>query len=379
MLKIGFNAFALLSPLTGIGQYAKHLLECMATVPELDVHKFYAKGWSHEIRQNPMPLMASRWKSLASKLIPNSYDWSRRLQQHYFTAGVKAFKPQVYHEPNFLAFEFDGPTVITVHDLSWIRYPEMHLERRVRAMNKYFEPGLRRASQILTDSHFVKQEIIELFGIRPEIIHPVHLGAEPLFTPLEAAQTSATLTSLDLQHGQYLLAVGTLEPRKNLALALRAFMALPPATRKRYPLVLVGMKGWHTSELEQQLTPLILAGEVRQLGYLTRDDLAKVIAGATALVYPSVYEGFGLPPLEAMACGVPVIASNVSSIPEVVGDTGILINPQDENQLTQAMLTVTQAPEIRNALAAQALVRSRTFSWNRCAHETVDVYRRAIA
>ena len=379
MLKIGFNAFALLSPLTGIGQYAKHLLECMDTMPELDVHKFYAKGWSHEIRQNPMPLMASRWKSLASKLIPNSYDWSRRLQQYYFTAGVKAFKPQVYHEPNFLAFEFDGPTVITVHDLSWIRYPEMHLERRVRVMNKYFEPGLRRASLILTDSHFVKQEIIDLFGIRPEIIRPVHLGVEPLFTPLHAAQTFTTLTGLDLQHGQYLLAVGTLEPRKNLGMALRAFMALPAAIRKRHPLVLVGMKGWNTSELERQLGPLIQAGEVRQLGYLPRKDLVNVIAGATALVYPSVYEGFGLPPLEAMACGVPVIASDVSSIPEVVGSAGILFNPQDQTQLMQAMLTVTQAPEIRDALAAQALVRSRTFSWKRCALETVDVYRAAVA
>jgi glycosyltransferase involved in cell wall biosynthesis len=139
------------------------------------------------------------------------------------------------------------------------------------------------------------------------------------------------------------------------------------------------MTGWHTSDLEQTLAPLIRAGEVRQLGYLPRKDLVNVIAGATALVYPSVYEGFGLPPLEAMACGVPVIASNVSSIPEVVGSTGILVNPQDETQLMQAMLTVTQAPEIRDALAAQALARSRTFSWTRCARETVDVYRAAVA
>jgi glycosyltransferase involved in cell wall biosynthesis len=379
MLKIGFDAIALLSPLTGIGQYAKHLLESMDAMPELEVQKFYATGWSKGIRQKPIPLMASRWKSMATRLIPNTYDWSRRLQQRYFTAGIKALKPALYHEPNFLAFEFDGPTAITVHDLSWIRYPHMHPIERVRAMDKYFEPGLRRASRVLTDSEFVKQELIDVFGLRPEIIHPVYLGVEPLFYPLNTTQTSDTLTPLGLGYRQYLLAVGTLEPRKNLGLALRAFMALPPATRKRYPLVLVGMSGWHTSALEQQLAPLIQAGEVRQLGYLSREDLVKVTAGALAMVYPSVYEGFGLPPLEAMACGVPVIAANASSIPEVVGRTGILIDPQDETQLTQAMLTMTQAPDIRDTMAAQALERSRAFSWQQCARQTVDVYRAALS
>jgi alpha-1,3-rhamnosyl/mannosyltransferase len=378
MLKIGFNAVPLLSPLTGIGQYAKHLLECLEDMPDIDVQKFYATGWSQGIRQNATPLMSKGIKSIVSKLIPNSYDLSRRLQQRYFTLGVKSFKPALYHEPNFLAYQFEGPTVISVHDLSWIRYPELHPVQRVRAMNKYFEPGLRRASRVLTDSVFVKQELTEVFGVNPEIIHPVYLGVDSLFCPCDEVQTRSTLTELGLQHGQYLLAVGTLEPRKNLELALRAFMALPAACRKQHPLVLVGMKGWHTSALEQQLAPLVSAGEVRQLGYLSREDLAKVIAGANVLVYPSVYEGFGLPPLEAMACGVPVIASNSSSIPEVVGGTGILIDPQDQEQLTQAMLTMTQAPEIRHRMAGQALERSRIFSWSQCASETVNVYRAAI-
>lgn len=379
MLKVAFDAVALLSPLTGIGQYAKHLLEELDATRDMHVHKFYATGWRSEIRQEPLPVMANRWKSMLKKWIPHSYDYSRSMQQRFFTSGIKAYKPDVYHEPNFLAYEFDGPSVITVHDLSWIRYPEMHPVERVRAMDKYFEPGLRRASRILTDSAFVKQELIDVFGLNPDIVHPVYLGVEAEFQPHSPAQTQATLAPLGLTHGQYLLAVGTLEPRKNLQLALRAFMALPPAVRQQFPLVLVGMKGWHTSDLEHQLAPLVSAGEVMQLGYLSREDLTKVVAGAWALVYPSVYEGFGLPPLEAMACSVPVIASDVSSIPEVVGSTGMLIDPHDVDQLTQAMLHMTQAPDIRHGLAAQALERSRQFSWAHCAQETAAVYRAAVA
>jgi alpha-1,3-rhamnosyl/mannosyltransferase len=246
-------------------------------------------------------------------------------------------------------------------------------------MDQYFEPGLRRANRILTDSHFVKQELIEVFGISPQIIHPVYLGAEAQYQPHTPQQTQANLHRLGLAHGQYLLAVGTLEPRKNLQQALRAFMAMPKALRQKYPLVLVGMKGWNASQLEKQITPLLAAGEIRQLGYLSREDLTQVTAGAYALVYPSVYEGFGLPPLEAMACGVPVIASNVSSLPEVVGDSGLLIDPHNVDQLTEAMLSLTQAPDLRQFYGARALARSRQFSWDQCARETLSVYQAAIA
>lgn len=378
MLKIAFDAVPLLSPLTGIGQYAKHLLEGLDAQTDTEVQKFYATGWSEEIRQHPLPVMKSRWKSWIRKWVPRSYDYSRSMQQRFFTAGVKKFKPDLYHEPNFLAYKFDGPSVITVHDLSWIRYPEMHPQERVRAMDKYFEPGLRRATRILTDSNFVKQELIDVFGLSPHIIHTVYLGVEKEFQPHSPEQTRATLTRLGLTHGHYLLAVGTLEPRKNLQLALRAFMAMPQTSRKRYPLVLAGMKGWNTTALEQQLAPLVSAGEIIQLGYLSRQDLTQVTAGACTLVYPSVYEGFGLPPLEAMACGVPVIASNVSSLPEVVGNTGLLIDPHDVEELARAMLTMIHAPEERNEYARQALQRSRQFSWEQCTRETLGVYRAAI-
>lgn len=379
MIKVAFNAVALLSPLTGIGQYAKSLLTELDAGAGVSVNKFYAKGWSREIRQQGLSAPANMVKQWVRKFVPNSYGVSRAVQQHYFSRGVSSFKSDLYHEPNFLAYRFDGPSVITVHDLSWIRYPEMHPVERVRAMDKYFEQGLRRASRIITDSLFVKQELVDVFGVNPSNVHPVYLGVEPLFAPLHQEQTKAVLQVKGLVHGKYWLAVGTLEPRKNLQLALCAFMQLPQRERQACPLILVGMKGWNTGKLEQQLQPLIAAGEVRQLGYISREDLAVVMAGAKALIYPSVYEGFGLPPLEAMACGVPVIASNVSSLPEVVGDAGILINPHDVDGLTLALQRLHEDSALRIDLGNAALQRSSTFSWQRCAKETMQVYKAAIA
>lgn len=295
---------------------------------------------------------------------------NNRVAQH-----AKQHSIALYHEPNIVPLAFDGPTVITVHDLSWIRHPEAHPPERVRAMNKYFPAGLEQASLILTISDFVKQELMDVFGVKPERIRPVLLGVEALFHPRSADETRVVLSAHGLVHGQYVLAVGTLEPRKNLEVALRAFMQLTPALRKHFPLVLVGMKGWHTSALEQQIAPLVAAGVIRQLGYLPRENLAKIVAGATTLIYPSVYEGFGLPPLEAMVCGVPVITSNVSSIPEVVGDAGLMLNPLDVEGFAGAMELLLANPDERSRMAALALARSSQFSWAKCVTQTVDAYK----
>lgn len=377
-MRVAFNATSLLSPLTGIGQYSRHLALGLAGHPEIEADFFYGAVWSREVRSDPPAAVASALPWLR-KHVPGSYALRRIVQNHRFAAHAKPARFDIYHEPNILPLPFDGPTVVTVHDLSWIRYPQAHPVERVRAMSKHFEPGLRRASLILTDSEFVKRELIEVFGLQPERIRPVMLGVEALFRPMTSDETRQVLQAHQLTHGQYLLAVGTLEPRKNLQVALRAFMQMPERIRQRLPLVLVGMKGWRTSELERQIAPMVQAGEVRQLGYLPREELAAIVAGATTLIYPSVYEGFGLPPLEAMACGVPVIASNVSSIPEVVGDSGVLIDPQDVDSLRHAIEAMIAAPEARAAMGARALARSANFSWDQCVTETVDAYRQVLS
>ncbi|MEO6293120.1 MAG: glycosyltransferase family 1 protein [Burkholderiaceae bacterium] len=320
-------------------------------------------------------------RSVVKKSMPDAvrYNLSRYWRQRGFLQGCRQKKVDLYHEPNFLAYRCDMPSVITAHDLSWIRYPQTHPKERVAEMNRFFQPGLERASLILTDSEFVKQELMDLFGTPSERIKSIPLGAEAVFHPRSEQETFMVLNQQGLTHGRYLLAVGTLEPRKNLGIALEAYRSLPAAIREHHPLVLVGMKGWLTSALEKQMAPLVAAGHIRVLGYLQRDDLATIISGALCLIYPSIYEGFGLPPLEAMSSAVPVISSNVSSLPEVVGDSGVLIDPSDVSALAQAMTQMVEDSKFRNMLATKSLERSRLFSWERCVTQTAAAYRQVLA
>lgn len=375
-MRVAFDAIALLSPLTGIGQYAYELASRLAADPRHQARFFYGKRWSDEVRAAPLPGAGALFPWLR-RFVPHSYAIGRLLRARNFAGEIRQHRFDVYHAPNFLSFPFPGPTVTTVHDLSWIRYPQSHPIERVRAMNRYFEPGLRRSALVLTDSLFVRQELLDEFGLAPERVLSIPLGVSPLFHPRSAQETAPVLQAQGLTHGSYLLTVGTLEPRKNLVAALRAYALLPQRTQAAFPLVLAGMKGWHSDELDRELAPLLTSGRVRMTGYLAREDLAALIAGATALVYPSIYEGFGLPPLEAMASGVPTIVSNVSSLPEVVGDTGLLVEPHDHAGLAGAMQRLLDAPELRAGLAAQARSRAAGFTWEQCAAETFAAYERA--
>lgn len=376
-MRIAFNATSLLSPLTGIGQYSRHLAIGLAGHHEIDVDFFYGVAWGEKVHDTPSPVVSSLLPWIRTH-IPFSYELRRALQGNRFARHAGQNRFDIYHEPNTLPLPFDGPMVITVHDLSWIRHPQAHPPERVRAMSKYFEPGLRKASLVLTDSEFVKRELIDVFGVQSDLIMAVPLGVDALFRPRTVDETYPVLSRHGLTHGRYLLVVGTLEPRKNIQVALHSYMQLPSQLRKQYPLLLVGMKGWNTTLLEQQIEPLVRRGEVRLLGYLPREDLASLISGASALVFPSVYEGFGLPPLEAMACGVPVIASDVASIPEVVGDAGVLINPHDVDAFAEAIQGLLTDSNQRTRLSSRALMRSKEFTWERCIEQTVDAYRHVL-
>jgi glycosyltransferase involved in cell wall biosynthesis len=300
------------------------------------------------------------------------------IQSTRFRRMAKTTDFDLYHEPNILPLPFEGPTVITVHDLSWIRHPDAHPAERVNAMNRYFPARLTRANLVITDSLFVKNELMELFHFSEEKICVIPLGVEPLFRPRSAHETQTTLARWGLKHGGYFLAVGTMEPRKNLQTALDAYGRIPADLRENFPLVLAGMKGWNSADLEARIRDLATGGQLLNLGYLPRPDLANVVAGATALVFPSIYEGFGLPLLEAMACGVPVISSNASSMPEVVGDTGFLLDPHDVDGMTQAIVQMASAPSDRLTLSKKALDRSKSFTWSACLEQTIDAYRRVL-
>jgi alpha-1,3-rhamnosyl/mannosyltransferase len=377
-MKLALNAVPLMSPLTGIGQYVRALSTELLKLQQLEVSFFYGTGWEQKIRVHGLAPAANQLKLGLRKYLPYSYELSRWVQQKTFSHGVKQHKPVLYHEPSFLSYQFDGPTVLTVHDLSWIRYSAAHPPERVRAMNKFFEPSLRRAQHIITDAHFVKQELIDVFGVDENKIHPIHLAADDVFEPMSALQTQKALVPRGLVHGEYWLSVGTLEPRKNLKLLFEAFSQLSPAQRMRCPLVVMGMAGWGEQSWLPQMRQMVNAGEVIFTGYVPRQEQAAILAGAKALVYPSLYEGFGLPLVEAMQCGVPVIAANASCLPEVLGGAGVLVDPLDPAGLKRRMGELLDDTALAAGLANNGLARSQDFSWAKCAQQTLDVYKLAL-
>lgn len=397
-MNIGLNASALAAPLTGVGQYVHHLAQGLLSEPSLALHLFNGRTWTQTLppadtavgtavalsgKVPTAPNAPATQPSLRRRVqdaLPEAWlDYLRRqVHQHRFTQGVKNLGLALYHEPNFLSFDFEGKLVLTVHDLSWIRYPQAHPEERLRKMARWFEPSLKRADHIITVSHFVKQELLEVFGLAENRITVVHNGVEPLFSPQSEQRLQTSLAPLQLKSGAYWLAVGTIEPRKNLETTLAAFCSLSDLERQSKPLVLVGPRGWGAPALQSRIDALVAKGDIRWLGFLAREQLAAVTAGAYGMLYPSLYEGFGLPPLEAMACGVPVIVSNASSLPEVVGTAGLLVEAQDAQALANQMRQLMQDPAHHHQHAQASLVQSQCFSWARCVQETRQVYAQLL-
>jgi alpha-1,3-rhamnosyl/mannosyltransferase len=301
------------------------------------------------------------------------------MRQGRFTAGVNEHRIDLYHEPAFMAYRFRGPSVVTVHDISWVRHPETHPAERVREMNRVMPGVVRHAKHIVVDSDFVRQEVIRHYGVTPERVTTVLLGVSPEFRPVEPAACARVLSRFGVKHGEYILAVGTLEPRKNLATALAAYTRLPETFRRRYPLVVAGMNGWGMEGLSGSLKNMIAGGEVRLTGYVPQQDLPALYTGARALVYPSLYEGFGLPPLEAMACGTPVIASRRASLPEVVGDAGLLVEPLDDQAIARHMQQLVEDDALHARLAEAGRRHASQFTWRKFALGMLTVYRKALS
>lgn len=376
-MKLAMDAFLLLSPMTGIGRYIRQLVQELVRRPGLEVELFYGLRWSRELRQAPVPGIG-RAKALVKKLVPAPYTLLRLSRQLAFTAGASRRGIDVYHAPAFLPLRFNGPTVITVHDLAFVRFPQMHSAAMVRAVNSRLPRAIEKAAFVLVDSEFVREEVLAVYGPRPEKVITTPLGVSEAFRPLTAEEARPVLARHKLVHGQYILTVGTLEPRKNLRGALRAYGMLPAALRARYPLVLAGMPGWQLEDLTGELEAGARKGDLKPLGYVADADLPSLYAGARAFLYPSLYEGFGLPVLEAFACGAPVVTSNGSSLKELAADYAATVDPADPAAVSTALREALEgrddAPEERERRIAWA----RSFTWARCAERTAHVYQRAL-
>lgn len=380
-MNILVNGTPLLAPLTGIGQYIRHLFTAMEEIPEADIHMYYGTRCEKGMR---MPSAGSlnvvrRGYGLVRRVIPQHRALRRVAERLVFSYHTrKGWGGCLYHEPNYVPLPYDGPLVLTVCDLSCFDHPETHPEDRVRLMQRDMPPAIEKADHIIVISEASGEALRRWFNVAPERITNTYLAADPRYHPRSAEVLEADLARLGLTPGSYVLSVGTLEPRKNLATLFAAYAGLPSALRQRYPLAVAGMKGWHTGELMKSAEELIRRNELRFLGYVDDALIPPLYAGAAAFAYPSRYEGFGLPALEAMASGVPVVTANRTSLPEVVGDAGLMTDPDDVDGMREHLRHLLEDRDMADALGRRGLERAQTFSWARCARETYAVYEKVM-
>ena len=379
-MRIILNVDAIQPPLTGIGHYALQLARGLRRHPAVsDIRFFSAYRWLADPEQ---ALKANQTLSQIRNRVPfkitalHLYNFAR---SQLFRWRTRNLKDHVLHAPNYILMPFPGAAVTTVHDLSYLHYPQHHPLERIAFMERNMPRTLAQAAMIITDSEFVRRELIDLLGVAAGRIQTVPLGVDESFRPRSLAESTPTLARHGLAGIPYLLVVATLEPRKNLLSLIEAYGRLPAPLRHCHPLVIVGARGWLTGELERRLEPLERGGQIKRLGYVSQEDLPPIYAGAHAFVFPSLYEGFGLPVLEALASGTPTLTSNRSSLPEVAGDAALLIDPEDVNALTIGLERLLTDTEWRAGAVECGLRQASLFSWERCVDETVAVYRRALA
>lgn len=286
-------------------------------------------------------------------------------------AGWMDPEMDVFHTCKLLNPPRQAKLTATIHDLTCWLLPETHSPANVAADKNFAERILKRADALIAVSEATRQDAIRILDLAPEKIRVIHHGiAEPFFqvTEKDANEVKARL-GLDRP---YLLFVGTIEPRKNVELLLNAYQGLPQPVLEEFGLVLAGPPGWAQSETMARLRAL--PPGMRYLGYVAEPDLPGLFAGATAFVYPSLYEGFGFPVAQAMATGIPVITSNVSALPEISGDAARLIDPRSESALRDAMLEILTSPSLRLDLIARGRANASRFSWAECARQSLEFF-----
>jgi alpha-1,3-rhamnosyl/mannosyltransferase len=302
----------------------------------------------------------------------------RRLLHRSFRAACRQGRFTLYHETNFIPLPSDLPTVTTIHDLSALLHPEWHPADRVAHFEEHFLPSLSRSLHFLAISEAGRQEIIRHLGLRPDQVSRTYMGIRAGLRPLSPEEVVGVLRRLRLAP-DYLLYVGTIEPRKNVLTLLRAYAGLSAGLRRRHPLVLAGGWGWGVAEVADFLARLGPDGGVIHLGYVRDEDLPALYNGARALAFPSRYEGFGLPPVEMLACGGAVLASRAEAVVETVGAQAHLIDADDEDGWRDALLRVLTDRDWWRLLRDGGPEVAQRYRWESCAEQTLAVYRRLTA
>jgi glycosyltransferase involved in cell wall biosynthesis len=370
-VRVGVNALLLSEQpgyrRSGIGRYLDRLLTALPAALGTDELVVYASRGATP----PVPSLDRSWRTA---WVPADHPPFRIAWEHAaLPLATRRDRLDVFHGTmNVLPRLLPCPSVVTVHDLAFLRWPEQVPARRYRYLSAGVRAATRRAARIIAVSESTKSDLVELLSVDPAMVRVTPLGVDARFRPQGAEERTAFLN----RHGivrPFLLAVGNLEPRKNLPALLRAFSRLAPEVP--HDLVLVGAEGWLTGEIHATLNTLRLSERVRMTGFVDDAELPLWYAAADLFAFPSLYEGFGLPVVEAMVCGTPVVTSNVSSLPEVVGDAAVLVDPRDDESIADGIRRILSNTDLAHRLRLRGQARAATFTWEQTAAQTVAIYR----
>ncbi len=366
-MRIGIDTRLVFYQKAGIGQYILGLTNALAEIDHEDEFTlFHSRRDLQPIVQAPNFKHEAVWT-------PSHH----RFETTFLTAELFPYRLDVLHSPDFIPPRYTrAASVITVHDLAFLLYPRFLTKQSARYYGQ-IDIAARRANHIIAVSQSTKRDVIKLLGVPADKVTVIYEAIQPIFRPLDHAQARAHVAATHGITQDYILFVSTIEPRKNLPTLLEAFRKLREHYHSQAQLVIAGRRGWLTEQIDELVSKLQLDGQVHFLGPVSNEELVYLYNAARVFAFPSFYEGFGLPPLEAMACGTPVVVSNTASLPEVVGDAAQLVDPNDIEAWNVALWRVLSDEGLRSEMCQKGLRRTTSFSWERAARETLDVYRKA--
>jgi alpha-1,3-rhamnosyl/mannosyltransferase len=383
-VRVLFNGVTLLKPKTGIAHAAANLHAALGTSFPADTFWLYpgaravrCVGTFFRAPGKPAPAAPKRPGALKRLVHRAARTVALFGYAAHFRTVARLGRFDLYHEPNFVPFRTGLPLVVTVFDLSVLLFPQWHPIERVRAHEATFARGVALADHVIVGTEAVRGEVRRHLGLAPNRVTAMLCGVGPQFRP----QPEGAIAAVRARHGlppRYTLYVGTIEPRKNIGTLLRAFCDLSSEVRERCPLVLAGGWGWK-AEAERELfhTEARHKGAIH-IGYVPDEDLPALYAGADALLYPTFYEGFGMPPVEAMACGTPAVTSTADAVREVVGANALQLDPNDLPGWRGVLARVAAEPEFLDEYRRRGPAHAATFTWDACARTVHRVYRKVL-
>lgn len=374
-MRVGIDYTAAVRQRAGIGRYTRELVRALLALSS--PYRFTLLAAIGGLRE-ALPALPPGGRL---RTLPLSDDWLARLWHRArlpLPVELISGRVDLFYSPDFvLPPTLPGVrTLLTVHDLSFLRYPDHFVPRLVDYLSRAVPRAIARADRVLADSQATRADLIERLGAPAEKVEVLYSGVDRRFCPTEEPGERERLRArYGLDGRPYVLTVGTLQPRKNHVRLIRAFARLRPAELPPgMRLLIAGGRGWLYEDVLAEVARH--AGRVEVLGFVEDEDLPALYRGASLFVFPSFYEGFGLPVLEALACGVPVVCSNASSLPEVAGDAALLVPPEDEEGWAEGMLRALTDEPLRQGIVARGLRQATGFTWERAARQLLAAFDR---